>query len=197
MRILCTLMLLLASAFQYSPSLAASRGAFARQCDLPPERFAAIEERKMKSLADFLAKAGEPSFQDRQRKPAEVSLRFIWKRSFDPPVIIRIEWAANGAATMIAQQLPGPDSLAPAPVTRRLERALSPDEAAPVAAMRDSAGVPGFDCEIGLDGSTWLIETVDAGGYRYFDRWSPDDGPVRELGLALLALTGWEFGPIY
>lgn len=48
-----------------------------------------------------------------------------------------------------------------------------------------------------MDGARWIIETAGPGGYRFIDRQSPDNGPVREVGLVLLGLTGWEVGDIY
>jgi hypothetical protein len=32
----------------------------------------------------------------------------------------------------------------------------------------------------------WVIEGIDHGKYRLLDRWSPENGPVRELGLYFL-----------
>ena len=35
----------------------------------------------------------------------------------------------------------------------------------------------------GFDGAQWVIEGIDHGTYHLIDRWSPEHGPVRELGL--------------
>jgi hypothetical protein len=37
----------------------------------------------------------------------------------------------------------------------------------------------------GTDGSQWIIEGVKGGLYHVLDRWSPEKGIVRELGLIL------------
>jgi hypothetical protein len=42
----------------------------------------------------------------------------------------------------------------------------------------------------GTDGSQWIIEGVENGRYRVDDRWSPDAGPIRELGLGMIDLAG-------
>jgi hypothetical protein len=39
---------------------------------------------------------------------------------------------------------------------------------------------------LGADGAQWIIEGVKDGNYRIVDRWSPDDGPVRVMGLLML-----------
>lgn len=39
--------------------------------------------------------------------------------------------------------------------------------------------------QTGSDGSQWVIEGIKGGQYHVVDRWSPKNGPVRELGLML------------
>ena len=81
-----------------------------------------------------------------------------------------------------------------------MKRPLAPREAARVEAAltsRDPFGETAPPCLIGTDGAQWVVEAIDAGGYRVTERWSPESGAVRELGLALLALTGWDPRPVY
>jgi hypothetical protein len=52
----------------------------------------------------------------------------------------------------------------------------------------------------GLGGAQWVIEGVDHGNYRLVDRWTPKNGPVRELGLYFLhnlSALDLKGGPIY
>src|SRR5262249_24167185 len=50
----------------------------------------------------------------------------------------------------------------------------------------------------GYEGARWVLEGVDQGRYRVVDRWSPRNGPVRELGLYFLhALAHLKEEPIY
>jgi hypothetical protein len=39
---------------------------------------------------------------------------------------------------------------------------------------------------MGLDGGQWIIEGVKDGNYHIVDRWSPEGGPVRTIGLLML-----------
>jgi len=39
---------------------------------------------------------------------------------------------------------------------------------------------------IGTDGSQWILEGVKKGKYLIVDRWSPDRGPVKALGTAMM-----------
>jgi len=43
----------------------------------------------------------------------------------------------------------------------------------------------------GADGSQWIIEGVKNGEYRIEDRWSPEAGPIHDLGIAMaIGLAG-------
>jgi hypothetical protein len=53
------------------------------------------------------------------------------------------------------------------------------------------------NCDLGADGAEWLVEGIDQKGYHVVSRWSPEQGEVRRVGLAMLALTGWRFKDIY
>jgi len=52
---------------------------------------------------------------------------------------------------------------------------------------------------MGTDGAAWVIEGVKDGRYHIVDRWSPDNGPVRVIGLLMLQkLAKLKIpGPIY
>ncbi len=41
-----------------------------------------------------------------------------------------------------------------------------------------------------LDGAYWIIEGVKGGSYHVVERYCPDDGPVRELGLLAISFAG-------
>ena len=40
--------------------------------------------------------------------------------------------------------------------------------------------------KMGLDGAQWIVEGVKNGSYHIVDRWSPEKGPVRTIGLLML-----------
>jgi len=42
------------------------------------------------------------------------------------------------------------------------------------------------DEENGADGAEWIIEGVKEGKYHVVRRWSPEKGPIRELGLVFV-----------
>lgn len=56
---------------------------------------------------------------------------------------------------------------------------------------------PPLNCELGLDGSEWMLERAESGSYEYASRWSPEKGSMRDFGLLALKMTGWKFQRIY
>ena len=38
----------------------------------------------------------------------------------------------------------------------------------------------------GMDGAEWIIEGVKDGSYHIVNRWSPEEGPIRAIGLFML-----------
>ncbi|HWW12190.1 MAG TPA: hypothetical protein VN018_06720 [Brevundimonas sp.] len=128
------------------------------------------------------------------------TLRFTLLRSFQAPVVIRLDTAADGTMTMTATELSGKGGFEPGTVARRIERRLSAREAAAVRRVLEETAVlaqePG-ECSLGLDGAQWIVESAGPEGYRFVNRWSPGDGPVRELGVHLIGLTRWRYRSLY
>lgn len=131
----------------------------------------------------------EPSFQCDSAWPA---YRFLWLRSFHRPVAVRIERRENGTY-LTAVELDGAGGYAPGAVSRRIERLVDAEQARSFLRALEQAGVwaeGGERRTLGLDGARWIVEARDGARYRVHDQWSPDSGPVRDMGLAFLALAG-------
>jgi hypothetical protein len=142
---------------------------------------------------------GEPSLYAASLKPdAGRSLRFTWLRSFDDPIVVRIDRSIDGRAQLTARQRGQgrPDSL-----TRQVSRRLTRQEVRQLDRVVASAGLPDqapVACMRGADGARWIMEAVEpSAGHVYVNRWSPREGPVRDLGLHMLGLTGWEIAEVY
>ncbi len=143
----------------------------------------------------------EPSLYQLSLTPegAVQGLRFTWLRSFRDPIVVRIDRLTDGSAHLTAGQ--NARGRKAGSQTRRLKRRLTSDEVRELDAVLIRASLPDQPpklCERGADGATWIIESVDPStGYSYWNRWTPRDGPVREVGLHLLGLTGWEITNVY
>lgn len=126
--------------------------------------------------------------------------RFTWLRSFHAPIIVRIDERPGGARRLIAKKLSDSGGYGPGRVEARVERTLTQDEVTRLNKALSTGHVldlPPRDCGPGVDGANWIVEASERGRYRYINRWSPERGPVRDLGVLLIGFTGWDLEPIY
>jgi len=150
-----------------------------------------------------LAAAQEPSLYLTSKAiapSAGTTARFTWLPTFDHPVIIRVTGLASAAPRLIAKQLSGAGGYGPGKIDKQVDRALTSAEVKALTQLLKQTDILTFrprDCRIGLDGSEWLVEGVDSAGYHFREAWSPDKGPVRDVGMAMLTLTGWTFPKFY
>lgn len=162
-----------------------------------------IDEVESEWFGSHLQAAQETSLSQRpstQGPQPTRTIRFTWLRSFHAPVVIRIDEASNGGLQLTAKLLSGYGGYGPGRIVRRIERPLTNPEAAALKAKL--ARIDLFDltpvgCGGGVDGSEWILEASDATRYHLARRWSPQGGPVHDVGALLLADTGWKLDPIY
>lgn len=179
----------------FPPAMVAARSPCAEQAGDAPRPVISSLERDW--FTKHLRAAAEPSLA----MGARDVIRFTWLRSFHHTVSIRVEGLASARPRLWARELTGHGGYDAGKVGRRIERRLSPAEAAALrrtVSARNLFAQPPLECgNIGLDGAEWIMEGVDGRGYHLIVRWSPEAGPVREVGLAMLGLTGWRTEPIY
>lgn len=167
-----------------------------------PECFSTISEIEMDWYPDHWDAADEPSLYARSSAPVAAdssTLRFTWLPTFDHPVIVRIERSSK-KAHLVAKQLSGQGGYEPGIVEREVKRPLTEFEITKLDAVLKKTKVlqqRAKECDMGLDGSQWIVESSDRDGYHFVNRWSPDKGPVRQFGDFALFLTGWTFEERY
>jgi hypothetical protein len=189
-RFLLLVFILASTAFAQSPSLCFPRGSFS-----PTPRW---DREEAKYMAHYLQLLGEPClFQSRSDPKAEV-YRFLWMRTFNPPVSVRLEIQADGSGKVTVTTMQGESGFGstlkgPPTVSSRL---VSVEEVARFRELLRKTGflnIPSFvrGDQQGTDGSDWRIEAVAGGQYHTASRWSPTSchGPgkqaIAELGKAL------------
>lgn len=135
--------------------------------------------------------------------PERVCCRLIWQRSFHAPVVIRAEMQskktqlyvkvlkydpASREYQLIRTEVRQPDEWGYASLVGPIKRNK--------AALWD---MPSQDPQpAGLDGSGWTLELLMEGKYKVISRWSPKDGPLYELGRAMIEQAiGGDLIPIY
>jgi hypothetical protein len=151
-----------------------------------------VDEFRAQWYGGFLDAFNEPSLWERSQKSPDQSYRFTWLRTFDHPVVIRIDVRPDGICELTGKVGLGSGGYDPGMLIRNDTRPLTKQQSEwflnEVALKFWTApqvqAKPG-----GVDGSQWIIEGVENGRYQVEDRWSPDTGPIRELGLAMIGLA--------
>lgn len=167
-----------------------------------PECFATISTVESDWYPRHWDAADEPSLYERSRFPAAAeasALRFTWLPTFHHPVIVRIERTGH-EARLVAKQLSGEGGYEPGVIEREVTRPLSATEVEKLDVILSTTKVleqRPTECDSGLDGSQWIVEGVNRDSYLFVNRWSPQEGPVREFGDFALLLTGWTFEERY
>ncbi len=160
-----------------------------------------LDGRRADRYSSHLEAAGEePLTELAADAPGQLHVRFVWLRSFDEPIIVRIEGQAGGRARIEATRLSGAGGYEPGQVEEHLRRDLTSAEFDAFTAMLKNAALSteaAANCDNGIDGAQWVLEVIDGDKYSFFERWTPEQGSVREVGLAMLRLTGFDLEPIY
>ncbi len=139
------------------------------------------------------------------------TLRFTWLRTFDHPVVLRLDNPSGSTWTITTKIASGMGAYKPGFLATNTTRTISAGDAAPIAeairtrdtfwTMPTAAGLavgPGeLPREMGADGSQWIVEVLDGSRYHYTDEWSPDSGLIRNIGLRLIKLSRCDFKKIY
>jgi hypothetical protein len=152
-----------------------------------------VDEFRAQWYGRFLDAYKEPSLWERSKKTPDQSYRFTWLRTFDHPVVIRIDVRPDGICELTTKVGLGAGGYDPGMLIRNESRPLLKVQSEwllnQIALMFWNA--PSEDTKPGgNDGSQWIIEGAKNGKYQIEDRWSPEGGPVRELGLAMIRLAG-------
>lgn len=170
-----------------------------------------MDESRSAWYSSHLRAAGEPRLGETarlHRADGVTVLRFTWLRTFDAPVIVRVEAIAGGGFQLIGKELSGAGGYDPGRMAREVRRQLSEEEAAGLSTLLRQTRVldlpPAENCPVQSDGTLiirgdgahWILEANGPDGYRFIDRWSAE-GAVREVGLHLVGLTGWTYDRIY
>lgn len=130
----------------------------------------------------------EPSLLQLASKPSCESYRFVWLRTFHHPVVVRLDIRADGIGELTTKVSNGAGGYKPGQIIQNLSRPLTREQTNMFLARlgKDKFWeLPSYENSGGNDGSQWIIEGVKDGKYHVVDRWTPNEGPVRELGLAL------------
>lgn len=148
----------------------------------------AVDSFRAQWYGAFLSAFSEPSLWDRSKKSPDQSYRFTWLRTFHHPVVVRIEVRPDGICELTAKVGLGSGGYDPGMLIRNETRPLTKEQSEwflnQVLLKFWKAPKEG-SARSGEDGAQWIIEGVKDGRYKIEDWWSPDAGPIHELGLSM------------
>lgn len=151
----------------------------------------ALGEPTEEGFAMTLRKMREPSLFSRAMSGQE-AYRFIWIRSFHPPLAVRIVRAPAGILLAV-RETEGTGQY-PSGADADLQiRELSPAQWHCLKALLVATrfwDMPSTDKSGGLDGAEWIVEGIHNGKYHIVERWSPyPDDPFRALSWYFMQLV--------
>lgn len=153
--------------------------------------------------SSHLRAMAEPSLWEQREQGRAESYRFLWLRTFNRPIAVRVSFSDSAdSAVVTVKVLSGAGGYEPGRLVVADTRSLDPTKAEQLRRILDQVDFWSLPTSeendlLGVDGAQWIVEGLRDGQYHVVDRWSPDDGPVRRLGLSFLELARLDEEPIY
>ena len=132
----------------------------------------------------------EPSLWELSKTQGSQSYRFLWLRTFHHPVAIRVDINADGTSRLTTKMTSGAGGYGPGKLIRNDVKTLTKERTdwfLQVIEQNSFWKLPTRDeTRMGFDGAQWIVEGVKDGNYHIVDRWSPERGEIRAIGLAMI-----------
>lgn len=151
-----------------------------------------------KFYSSSLAAMQEPPLSSLKDTNVE-AYRFLWLRSFHPPVSVRL-WRTGKQSHMTTKQLSdvgvpqNGEAIVPKTMASNETQSITEEEWDHFQELLKKAefwSMPTVDeTPIALDGAGWLLEGVKLDQYHVVHRQSPDQGAYREVCIYLLRVSG-------
>jgi len=139
----------------------------------------------------FLYEMGEKPLGQSNRKN-EMSYRFLWLRTFHPPIIININKNRKGTIYLRAKLFDGAGGYEPGKIIRDKKVKLTGEQWKQISVLFSKTKMCNEKPKqnIGLDGAQWVFESYVADQYCAAHVHTPGDGVYKEFGLYLLSISG-------
>ena len=127
--------------------------------------------------------------------------RFLWLRTFDAPIALRVNVSPDGSGTLTVKVTSGRGGYEPGTLVTHQRRAMPRAEVRQFVARlstarfwalptREPAIAEDGSITVKADGAQWILEGVRRGRYHVVDRWGPESGAYREAALWLVRRAG-------
>lgn len=145
-----------------------------------------------------LSSLKEPSLKN---SSGALVFRFTWLRTFHSPMAFRITESSGGQYELIVKRTDGAGGYESGKLIDNETIAIAPEDASSLIAKLENEcrfwSQPTQDDASGLDGSQWIFEGNKKENYHVVDRWSPDAGCLRDVGLKFMELSEVEISNVY
>ncbi len=142
----------------------------------------------------------EPSIYEQKNDEGVLLFRFLWLRTFHHPISIRLEIQKDGTGLLFVKMTSGAGGYEPGKIKKSYNKKIDKEGVSKFLELLINEGfweLPCRDDSMGLDGAQWIIEALSEGRYHLVDRWTPEEGSVRKIGLYLLKLSKLRIKEIY
>ena len=132
---------------------------------------------------------GEPSIYQAAKDPSVEVYRFTWLRTFHHPVAIRVEIKPDGTGILTTKICDGAGGYGPGKLMTNSQVNLSRDAINSIQNKFEKEQfwqLPAEEDRGGKDGAEWIVEAARAGSYHLVVRWTPESGPIHDLGAMFL-----------
>jgi hypothetical protein len=153
--------------------------------DPDPER----DTRRALWYSEELKLLGEPSLWEPTPGQNTESYRFLWLRSFQPDLSVRLDVTGDGTSSLTTKIARSKHSRNSGKLkTSHVLQVTKEQTTLFLATIEEHrfCNLPSAHSYRGLDGADWIIEGNRGGTYHVIDRWMPKDGDVRAIGFAMV-----------
>jgi hypothetical protein len=134
----------------------------------------------------------EPSLWETSKGTKGQVYRFLWLRSFHHPVVVRLNVNGDGTGTLVTKVTGGQGGYKPVKLIENRTEQLSKQRTKWFLDRIEELKyweLPTREEEnpnvVNLDGAQWVVEGVRNETYKIVDRWSPEKGPIKAIGLMM------------
>jgi len=146
---------------------------------------------------DYLEAMQEPVLF---RENISLAFRFLWLRSFDPPVAIRLIKSKQNSFHMVVKVTNAEDDRESGEIVIDQDSELTAEQCQPLFdkinschfwnRLRDKEYGQDMPYELTADGSNWLVEGMEDGKYHAVSRNNDETPCINEIGRIFLKLSG-------
>lgn len=151
----------------------------------------------------FLTAMEEPSLYQLTQEKKIHCYRFLWLRTFDDPISLRLSVDPEGTGLITVKVANGSGGYEPGKIITNENVPLTKKQVDDFLVMVQRAhfwelsSTENNSDRVGLDGAQWIFEGAKFRTYHLVDRWSPEKGSFRELALLLIRFSKLNIKNIY